>query len=185
MILLILVAIATALTLGLKLSNPRGPTTPVTTTTAPTLEPTQTPAWDPLVELISSASSDGGVALADPSTPQCRALEWLAGDPNLANFTDHKKIQRYALATLYFSTNGDGWEYNNDWLSDKDVCGNWYQKFNTTIKCTSNDTVSSLNHDGNKLQGTIPPEISMLSDAISKCVIENYTVKLCVIPSCS
>jgi hypothetical protein len=47
-----------------------------------------TPPQDPLSELIASASSDGGVALSDPSTQQNMALKWLAGDLNLASYAD-------------------------------------------------------------------------------------------------
>ena len=57
-------------------------------------------------------------------SPQYQAFEWMVQDPNLnIYFTDnqptpHWRIyQRFALATLYFSTNGDKWNHNEHWLS--------------------------------------------------------------------
>jgi hypothetical protein len=180
---MLLVVVAVAITLALVLQpkpnpNPPGPTTPGPTATAPPIEPTPPPTQDPLTELISSASSDGGVALADPSTSQNRALEWLAADPNLASYTNQTKIQRYALATLYFTTKGESWDNNDYWLSNKTVCDKWYQYDDTTIECTSNGGVSFLDLRDNNLQGSIPPEISMLFDSLGKFCIETNAVKL-------
>jgi hypothetical protein len=164
-ILLIVVAVAVALALVL-------PSEPTTTTQAPT----KTPITQDLSDLITSASSDGGVALATPSTPQNMALEWLAVNPNLAKYTDQQKIQRYALATLYYSTKGDSWASNDFWLSNADACGKWYHYESAAgymaVDCTSNGTVSSLKLRDNGLQGTIPPEIGMLSDSLSKFTME-------------
>jgi hypothetical protein len=156
----------------------------ITVALALVLPPEPTPLQGPLSELLSSASSDGGVALADPSTPQNMALKWLSADPNLFSYTANETIQRYALATLYYSTKGESW-YNNDyWLSpDEGICGRWYQYPNTTIKCTTEGAVSFLDIRDNNLQGSIPPEISMLSDSLSKGVTEKDAVKLCVITS--
>jgi hypothetical protein len=130
-----------------------------------------TPPLDPLSKLLSSASSDGGVALTTPSTPQNMALQWLAGNPNLANYTDQEKIQRYALATLYYSTRGESWKRRDSWLSDEGVCDKWYQDLDSTINCTTDGAVSHLDLRWNNLQGSIPPEIGMLSDSLGKCAI--------------
>jgi hypothetical protein len=147
-------------------------------------EPTLTPPQD-LIELISSASSDGGVALVDPSTPQNMALKWIAEDPNLAKYTDQEKIQRYALATLYYTTKGDSWTNNDYWLSDKDVCGKWYNNDgdDMAVDCTSDGAVSDLDLRDNNLRGVIPPDIGMLSDSLGKCVIEKNAVESYVIPT--
>ena len=53
-----------------------------------------------LSDFLSSVSSDGGEALHTLSTPQNKALVWLANDTNLASYTDQEKIQRYALSML-------------------------------------------------------------------------------------
>jgi hypothetical protein len=119
-ILVIMVAVTVSLALVLP-PDPK-PTFPQDLST----EPTPTPLQVPLIDLISSASSDGGLAIADWTMPQNQTLEWLAGNLNLVNYTDLEKIQRYALATLYLFTQGDtSWNNTGNWLSNEDVCNKW------------------------------------------------------------
>ena len=95
-------------------------------------DPKETPTPSPpqeipqeLESLLSSVSFDNGTALQTPSTPQNDALIWLANNTNLDSYSDARKIQRYVLATLYYSTNGAQWLDNTDWLTDLDEC-TWY-----------------------------------------------------------
>jgi len=118
-----------------------------------------------LMELLSSVSLDSGAALQTQSTPQNDALNWLAGNANLKSYSDKMKIQRYVLATLYYSTNGEGWENKTGWLSQNDECG-WY---NDAEESCSNDTVATLSLNVNNLRGAIPPEIALLSSSLGKC----------------
>jgi len=127
------------------------------------------PAQPGLVDFLSSESFDGGVALRTPSTPQNEAMKWLANSSMLANTTDDKKLQRYALATLYYSTNGEAWENGTGWLSDDDECVGWYQKGLTEgTVCTSDGSLMRLNVPSNNLVGTLPEEIALLSDSLGK-----------------
>ena len=121
-----------------------------------------------LIDFLANASSDSGEALRKSSTPQHKALAWLAGDANLTSYSEQKKIQRYALATLYYSTNGGNWRRSDKWLSDADVCGQWFQCDNTTINCTSAGAVSTLDLSENSLMGMIPAEIGMLADSLGE-----------------
>ena len=75
--------------------------------TPPESEPSPLPG---LIDLLSSVSPDGGAALENNSTPQYAALDWLASNAKLDSYADSKKIQRYALATLYYGTNGESLE---------------------------------------------------------------------------
>jgi hypothetical protein len=59
-----------------------------------------------LKSLLIPVSFDNGTALQTPLTPQNNALNWLANNTHLYSYSDAKKIQRYALATLFFSTSG-------------------------------------------------------------------------------
>ncbi|CAB9505249.1 LRR receptor-like serine threonine-protein kinase [Seminavis robusta] len=47
--------------------------------------------------------------------PQARAFKWVAEDPNFASYSDKRLQQRFALATFYYSTNGESW--GPDWLN--------------------------------------------------------------------
>ena len=121
-----------------------------------------------LIDFLSNSSSGSEKALRNSSTPQYKALKWLAGDENLMHYADQQKIQRFVLATLYYSTKGDNWTHNDFWLSNADVCGKWYQFDNRTINCTSAGEVSSLLLASNNLVGTIPAEIGMLSNSLGE-----------------
>jgi hypothetical protein len=50
------------------------------------------------------------IFLRDPSTIQGKAANWLIGEDELLVCPDDEKlIQRFALAVIYFATNGDAW----------------------------------------------------------------------------
>jgi hypothetical protein len=133
-------------------------------------EPTEPPTPSPqevrkeLESFLSGASFDNGTALQAPSTPQNEALIWLANNTNLDTYSDEKKIQRYVLATLFYSTNGTSWEGNARWLSDSDEC-DWYNK--GAGSCKKGATVE-LDLSSNGLFGTIPNELAFLSNSLGK-----------------
>jgi hypothetical protein len=76
---------------------------------------------------------------------QSQAVDWLANmDPAMLPLNTSPEVfrNRYALVVLYFSTNGGGWAYNDNWLSNSSVC-QWYG----VIYCTGegyNDIVARL-----------------------------------------
>ena len=50
------------------------------------------------------------ILLRDTTTIQGKAANWLIGEDELLVCPDDEKlIQRFALAVIYFATNGDGW----------------------------------------------------------------------------
>jgi hypothetical protein len=165
--LLLLLLIAVGVVLGIKLRPPTDPETFIP---------------QDLIDFLANVSSDSGEALRKSSTPQHKALAWLAGDANLTSYSEQKKIQRYALATLYYSTNSGGWRRNDTWMSDADVCGQWFQNDNTTINCTSAGAVSTLDLDENNLVGMIPAEIGMLSDSLGEFIVDGVCILLYAIP---
>ncbi|GAX22625.1 hypothetical protein FisN_17Hh006 [Fistulifera solaris] len=114
-----------------------------------------------LFKLLSSVSFDAGVALRNASTPQYAAYTWLSGDESLPNYSDDRLIQRYALATIYFSTDGDGWARKTGWLGDGYEC-KWYMR-SSIGSCDLVGRIVSLNLDFNDIGGTIPPEIGLLA----------------------
>jgi Leucine-rich repeat (LRR) protein len=65
--------------------------------------------------------------LENPDSPQSNAFKWLLADEvNLPSLSDERIKQRFALATLYFATNGDMWVVNKNWLNySVDEC-DWY-----------------------------------------------------------
>jgi len=135
-----------------------------------------------LAFFLSSISFDGGKDLQTPSTPKNDALYWLAANDNLGTYSDEKKIQRYGLATLYYSTNGERWRRSEGWLSNSDEC-EWYSSFVNGLlcsispfkdfswcksSCSDNGSVVQLSLYDNNLEGTIPEEVALLSNSLGK-----------------
>lgn len=93
-------------------------------------------------------------------SPQARALDWLAYEDNAEDIEDLRT--RYALATLYFSTqtNGTSWVRKDQWMSPNPACM-WYG-----VKCIQTKAnvhlVQHLNLSANGLAGFIPEELSLL-----------------------
>ena len=67
------------------------------------------------------------------------------------------QVERDALIALYNSTDGDNWEFNENWLGSPGTEDSWYG-----ITVTS-DHVTSIDLRRNNLSGTIPPEIGGLT----------------------
>jgi hypothetical protein len=129
-----------------------------------------------LESVLSPLSFDNGTALQTPSTPQNNALVWLANNTNLDTYSDEKKIQRYVLAVLYYSTNGTDWLNKDGWLSNGDEC-DWYNLADGSF-CI-NGSVAELDfydvdtENGNNLVGTIPNELALLSDSLGKLILRD------------
>ncbi|CAB9499574.1 LRR receptor-like serine threonine-protein kinase [Seminavis robusta] len=69
--------------------------------------------------------------LNDIDSPQNRSFEWIIQDPLFDNYTDHRILQRFGLATFYYATGGGTkthWYSDVHWLSyDHHECV-WYVK---------------------------------------------------------
>jgi len=77
--------------------------------------------------------------LMDRRTPPGSAFQWLVNFDNVDPCEYETIQQRYALATLYFATIGDGWLTNNStWLSDESECV-W-----SGVSCGKDEEVTSL-----------------------------------------
>ena len=130
----------------------------------PTASPTST--LDALFQLLVSASFDKGAALSVDGSPQNKAFNWLAySNLNLTEYSDAKKLTRYALATFYWSTGGNQtWVDEALWLSDRDEC-DWFTRSRAT-PCNFEGGFQDLEVSYNNLEGVIPPELALLSDSL-------------------
>lgn len=63
--------------------------------------------------LPANTLEDAGIT----DSPQYAALNWTLSDPYLGNYSDARIIQRFALATVWFSTGGQKWFRQEHWLS--------------------------------------------------------------------
>jgi hypothetical protein len=136
--------------------------------------PQPVPDEEEIVEILSAVSSDGGVAFQTPGSAQNKAFHWLANDTFTGYHSDEKLIQRYALATIYYATNGEAWLNNSLWLDNGDECGRWWQ-FIGGFSCDSpTGGITSLGLSKNNLNGTLPPEVGLLSSLESLGLSQNY-----------
>jgi hypothetical protein len=124
-------------------------------TAAPTAAPTQSPAptactnsMDCLAELLLQKIVSDAEALQDDSSPQFRALRWLANNDTMLLDLDSAPsvilaVERYVLAVLYFATSGEGWEDQRRFLSASSVCE--WNSGGKGARCNEDDLVVALN----------------------------------------
>ena len=138
-----------------------------------TLVPTQSPAptgtkqamntLPELIELVCAFAHQAScLALNNVNSSQRKALDWLSQNPNLDNQSNQTRLERYAMATFYYSTNGDDWRNNNNWLSDTiDIC-QWYTTSSVPV-CDGNGNFQILELDNNNLNGTLISDLSLIT----------------------
>jgi Leucine-rich repeat (LRR) protein len=130
-------------------------------TSAPTASPT--PYFLPLPEFTIEA------IMNNPNgSPQAKAYQWIQDGPNIEQYSDERKQQRYALATFHYSTNGDNWTLQDDWLSYEVHECDWRSKWinvgpDSVGVCDENGNYLSLIMTLNGLSGSLVPEIALLS----------------------
>ena len=128
-----------------------------------------------LREFLSDISShDNGDVFDNDSSAQFQALEWLSEDPKLSEYSGFKKMQRYVMATVYYSTNGDNWKESGSWLTSADEC-EWFSGLSSTQDpCDSSGKLTNLDLRSNDLSGEIPPELHLLADLNRIHMPENF-----------
>ncbi|CAB9504698.1 Leucine Rich Repeat [Seminavis robusta] len=103
----------------------------------------------------------------DNQSPQAKAYTWLLDDPYLLDYTNDRKVQRFALATLFYATNGPYWTASQHWLDyEKNECQWWNLAKLPPLgadACTGGDNFNALALAGNQMQGSIPREVGLLS----------------------
>jgi len=172
------------------------------TSTTSTIAPSTQQTWEEKVLALLPASTLRALSLhlsgtstdtsssSSSASPQTKALEWMLLDPNLEDYPDWRIQQRFALATLYYATEGEeSWVNTTNWLSYTEHECQWYvftykamMKFlvDTTTPGPGDVLLQRANHSnpcdgneqgkfeflwllGNNLQGTTPPELFLLT----------------------
>ena len=148
-------------------------------------------------ETIRFIILDSGFTSTDsldlPGTAQNYALRWLTDlDAAKIHDDDDALLQRYALATFYFSTyvfaeiadarsgaaaassSAGGWTYGDYWMSEKGICL-WFgvscapiiKEGVEEVQYNENSNVLRLNLTSNNVRGIIPSEISALENLLT------------------
>jgi hypothetical protein len=76
-----------------------------------------------IVEQISNALGTNAFVLLNATTPQSKALNWILEERNRTTCPGVKLVQRWVLATFYFSTGGDQWFECSASINASDACG--------------------------------------------------------------
>ena len=141
----------------------------VSPTTAPSDFPSASPTCSEvfLVELIQSRSPT--TSFVSSTSAQSRALEWMISDPYTLALEDDRLVQRFALATLWHSTNGATWSTRDTgdigWLEPMHEC-DWDEfghRKKKDLRCNTNDQLIEINLSGHGLSGNVPAEMYLLS----------------------
>lgn len=113
------------------------------------------------------------VAVQTFGTPQYRAAYWLAEEDPLQMETaiDREFMQRFVLATFYYSLGGENWSHEVNFMSKDHSC-KWNVFYRTHSKipvdvgasCYGGDSLRQIYLPGLNLNGEIPPEIGLLLD---------------------
>lgn len=105
-------------------------------------------------------------ALSSTGSPQAKAYQWLEENHDLDDLRTRNMFQRFVLASFYFSTNGDNWDENDAWLTNRSGTCNWEFQNPGPSPCREN-LIWAFDLSNNNLQGSIAPEIfSMGSMAV-------------------
>jgi hypothetical protein len=114
----------------------------------------------------------------DPNSPQAKAYRWLVNDPNWETYPEWRLLQRFALVTLYYATNGHEWTLSNSWLVYEISECNWYSnaRWENSILCDEENHYWSLMLGHNGLHGTLPPELGLM-DSIQQLDLRSNDLK--------
>ena len=116
-----------------------------------------------LTDAPSFSPTTSGTPTIPPPTPQQRANEWVQADPNDSTFSTSQRMQRYAMATLYYATQAsDYWLYSEDWLSYTDNECDWFSNSSEYPCNTTTGALEILDLPENNLTGQLPEEIGYL-----------------------
>ncbi|CAB9501780.1 LRR receptor-like serine threonine-protein kinase At4g08850 [Seminavis robusta] len=118
-------------------------------------------------------------AMERAQSPQSKAYQWLIQNINnetstLQDLPNWRLKQRFALATFYYSTRGDYWVKKQGWLDWETNECYWEQipvdmgqNLSPEVNCNANGEIKALAFwDANSMEGTIPPEISLLGKSL-------------------
>lgn len=111
-------------------------------------------------------------AMANQTSPQYQAAEWIADyDPGNLPLGDTEELRsRYALAVLYYATDGEHWNYQINWMTLHHVClwlaawpGQSGKSVTVGVTCDKkSNTVTELFLPSLNLVGQLPSEIGLL-----------------------
>jgi len=114
--------------------------------------------------IVNDLTPDATV-LNNLETPQGRAYAWAKKDMEVYRVEVASRVaQRYALATLYYATDGEGWTNNENWLGSETSGSHECDWYGVGCEAGGNNIVSVTYVDlnSNSLVGPLPPEFGRI-----------------------
>lgn len=104
-------------------------------------------------------------------SPQYKALTWVQAHSPTTQELEINPLrlqQKYALAVLYYSTDGDHWNNNNGWLTTPNECDWFVSTKNRVNRWVCDDLGNYIDIDlrSNNLKGSLPLELVLLSKTL-------------------
>lgn len=172
--LVILVVIVVSISVGFGVAlDPKESTPLPVPTAAPVSTPAPSAAQTSFEEYaLSLLPGDTRQAIqGDTESPQARAFQWLLEDStDNPTLEDHRVVQRFSLATLYFATGGEKWLKQSNWLHHSTSECDWYNQMRKVIfegtppTCDANTSrLEYLGLPKNNLIGVLPQESFLLT----------------------
>lgn len=116
--------------------------------------------------LRSSASSSTLITIEINGSAQQRAFDWVTNDPSYFSLLRRRKVQRFALAVLYYTVTASGRRYEalSNWMDyDSEEC-DWFQSwYDNRLPCGEDQVMKFVALKNLGLVGTLPRELSLLS----------------------
>jgi hypothetical protein len=141
----------------------------------PSAAPSESPEYIMRTVLSEITSGKTLQAIEIRGTPQKRAFDWLLEDPNFLNYLTRRKVQRFALAVLYYSTTqpSDARESLQTWMKYESNECTWFTSwFENRMPCGSDDIFKFLTLRNINLVGQIPSELALLTK-LNSLVLSN------------
>jgi hypothetical protein len=173
----VLLVMSIALIVGLSVALTRDDNGMMAPSATPVPKPTYTPLdlegpFDEIIDEILNEHITNRSLLAiqsNASSPQAQAYDWLLQDAllqelhvqQLEDVFVARVLQRYALATFYYSTNGDDWVVAEGWLSASHEC-DWYSIVPELACKTDGENYFAIEIPVNGVTGSIPEDVFLL-----------------------
>jgi hypothetical protein len=172
-------------------SNPTPlPLTPAPAASKPNMPPTLAPTDEPIaiqqararfLNILEERSDSLLQTLQQPESSHFQAYEWLIRDPNFFNYNSDQVIQRWVLALfamgLSLSSDNTAQQQQSTsslppplqtWVQYTDECTWFYSKVDSDTLCNDQGQYVRIDLRSLDLSGTLPSEISLLSNSLGK-----------------
>ncbi|CAB9511152.1 Leucine Rich Repeat [Seminavis robusta] len=172
LLLCVLVVIVAAVVVVLRSRADSDEQTSPRPTASPSVQPTEMPSSDQ-DKLLALLPDYTVTAIQQGSNAQSQAWDWMLEDPSFDRYDDERRLQRFGLAVLYFSTKGHEWITQDSFLNyTLHECEWMLESFDPTLadqtvtrlSCDpTNQSATRLVFNTNNLAGYLPRELALLT----------------------